>query len=223
MSLVVPVGPAVIVVSGGVVSTVKVRVAGVASVLPAGSVARTSKVCEPSSRAASCTARCRARTSRRRPGTRTSSRPRWSRTRTSACCRWSAARPRGDRGVGRGRVDGEGRAGRRGVDVAGDVDRPHLEGVRAVASGAWCTARFSRRARPRRSALERRACLGRRERERRRGVAGRPVGARVIVVSGGVSCRSCRCCTPPRRRLEVLRWSTRAAESRMRSPWSNAG
>ena len=45
-------GPPVIAVSGGVLSTpvatVKVRLAGVASVLPAPSVARTSKVCAPS-------------------------------------------------------------------------------------------------------------------------------------------------------------------------------
>ena len=43
-SLVVPVGPASIVVSGGVVSTVKERVAGLGSVLAAPSVARTRKV-----------------------------------------------------------------------------------------------------------------------------------------------------------------------------------
>lgn len=41
-------GFAVIVVCGGVTSTVQVRVAGVASVFPTGSVARTSNVCEPS-------------------------------------------------------------------------------------------------------------------------------------------------------------------------------
>ena len=41
-------GPASMVVSGDAVSTVKVRDAGVASVLPASSVARTSKVCWPS-------------------------------------------------------------------------------------------------------------------------------------------------------------------------------
>jgi hypothetical protein len=50
-SLVVPLGPPVIVVSGGVVSTVKLCEAGVGSVLPAGSVALTSKVWEPSVRA----------------------------------------------------------------------------------------------------------------------------------------------------------------------------
>src|SRR5436190_2599675 len=41
-------GAAVIVVSGGVLSTTQVNDAGVASVLPAESRARTSKVCEPS-------------------------------------------------------------------------------------------------------------------------------------------------------------------------------
>ena len=41
LSLVVLDGPLVIVVSGGVVSTVNARVAGVGSVLPAGSMART--------------------------------------------------------------------------------------------------------------------------------------------------------------------------------------
>ena len=45
-----PDGPASIVVSGGVVSTVQVRLAGLGSVLPAGSVARTVNVCEPSAR-----------------------------------------------------------------------------------------------------------------------------------------------------------------------------
>jgi hypothetical protein len=43
-------GPSVIVVSGAVASTVHVKLAGVASVLPAGSVARTSNVWEPSVR-----------------------------------------------------------------------------------------------------------------------------------------------------------------------------
>jgi hypothetical protein len=45
-----PLGPDVIVVSGGVVSTVKALVAGVASVFPAASVARTESVYEPSRR-----------------------------------------------------------------------------------------------------------------------------------------------------------------------------
>ena len=51
--LTVPVGPEVIVVSGGVVSvvsTVHVRVAGLGSVLFAASVAATVKVCGPSAR-----------------------------------------------------------------------------------------------------------------------------------------------------------------------------
>ncbi len=43
-----PAGPPVIVVLGGSVSTVKVREAGVASLLPARSVDRTSSVCSPS-------------------------------------------------------------------------------------------------------------------------------------------------------------------------------
>ena len=43
-------GPESIVVCGGVVSTVKVRDAGVASVFPTASVARTSNVWEPSER-----------------------------------------------------------------------------------------------------------------------------------------------------------------------------
>ena len=49
--LVAPEGPLSIVVSGGAVSTVKERVAGVASVLPAGSPARTEKVWAPSASA----------------------------------------------------------------------------------------------------------------------------------------------------------------------------
>jgi hypothetical protein len=54
--LTVPEGPELMVVFGGVVSgsgavlTVQVRVAGVASTLPAPSVALTEKVCEPSER-----------------------------------------------------------------------------------------------------------------------------------------------------------------------------
>ena len=47
-SPVVPLGPAVIVVSGAVVSTVNARVAGEASALPRPSLARTSNVCAPS-------------------------------------------------------------------------------------------------------------------------------------------------------------------------------
>ena len=46
--LVGPFGPEVMLVSGAVVSTVQVRLAGLASVFPAVSVAFTSKVCEPS-------------------------------------------------------------------------------------------------------------------------------------------------------------------------------
>ena len=44
----VPPGPESMFVSGGIVSTVKLRVAGVGSVLPAESVARTENVCRPS-------------------------------------------------------------------------------------------------------------------------------------------------------------------------------
>ncbi len=47
VSLVGPLGPVSIVVCGAVVSTVKLRVAGEASLLPAVSVARTSKVWGP--------------------------------------------------------------------------------------------------------------------------------------------------------------------------------
>ncbi len=46
----VPDGPLVMVVSGGMVSIVKLRVAGVASVFPAASIARTENVCAPSAR-----------------------------------------------------------------------------------------------------------------------------------------------------------------------------
>ena len=48
LELIVPVGPLVIVVSGAAVSTVNVRVAGVASTLPAASIARTRNVYVPS-------------------------------------------------------------------------------------------------------------------------------------------------------------------------------
>jgi hypothetical protein len=46
-----PEGPESIVVSGAVVSTVQLRLAPVDSWFPAGSVALTVKVCEPSARA----------------------------------------------------------------------------------------------------------------------------------------------------------------------------
>jgi hypothetical protein len=52
VSFVGPLGPDPIVVSGGVVSTVNGRLAGVASAFPAASLARTSKVYPPSARAA---------------------------------------------------------------------------------------------------------------------------------------------------------------------------
>ncbi len=48
VSVIVPVGPEETEPSGGRESTVKVRVAGVGSALPAWSTARTSKVCSPS-------------------------------------------------------------------------------------------------------------------------------------------------------------------------------
>src|SRR5262249_13222657 len=50
----VPLGAASIVVSGGVVSTVHERVAGVGSLLPAASVAVTVKGCAPAARPVSC-------------------------------------------------------------------------------------------------------------------------------------------------------------------------
>ena len=53
MAVTVPSGPDVMLVSGGVVSgvpIVHVRVAGVGSVLPAASVARTLNVCDPAAR-----------------------------------------------------------------------------------------------------------------------------------------------------------------------------
>ena len=55
LSLVNPVGPPVIVVSGTTESTVNVRLAGVGSMLPAVSMARSSKVCSPSVRTTSST------------------------------------------------------------------------------------------------------------------------------------------------------------------------
>ena len=129
-----PPGPLVIVVLGGSVSTVKVREAGVASVLPAASVGahleRVLAVGEPLGRerrvaggvgAAVDAALEASRRARRRE------------RRTSASCRWSG--PPGppsivvSRRVG---VDGE-RARRRGlVDVARGVGGAHLERVLAV-------------------------------------------------------------------------------------------
>jgi hypothetical protein len=48
----VPDGPEVMVVSGGTVSTVQIREAGLESVFPTASVARTSNVWDPSERPA---------------------------------------------------------------------------------------------------------------------------------------------------------------------------
>ena len=83
-----------IVVSGGVVSTVNERLAGVESMFPAGSVARTSKVCGPSTapRRCDCSSRSRRRRRRRRAGIGSSSRSRWRRSRRSAWRRWSGPR-----------------------------------------------------------------------------------------------------------------------------------
>ena len=50
LEVVVPDGPESIVVSGAVASIVQVRVAGLASVLPAASTALTENVCAPSDR-----------------------------------------------------------------------------------------------------------------------------------------------------------------------------
>ena len=50
LSLVGPLGPESIVVCGAIVSTVKLRCAGVASGLPRASTARTRKLCGPSER-----------------------------------------------------------------------------------------------------------------------------------------------------------------------------
>ena len=77
-SFVGPDGPLSIVVCGAAVSTVKLRDAGVASTFPAGSVARTSKVCAPSaSDAVVSGVECTNPMRRRRPGTR-SVEPAWS-------------------------------------------------------------------------------------------------------------------------------------------------
>ena len=75
LSLVEPRGPAVIVVSGAVVSTREAcSVAGVASMLPAASVARTSNVCAPWASAGVVYGEVQDANAPRRPGTRTSSR-----------------------------------------------------------------------------------------------------------------------------------------------------
>jgi hypothetical protein len=50
VELTVPLGPLEIAVSGAIVSTVQLRVAGVGSALPTASAARTEKVCGPSAR-----------------------------------------------------------------------------------------------------------------------------------------------------------------------------
>ena len=84
-------------------------------------------------------------------------------------------RPGGDRGVGWRGVDRERPAGGRRVGVARRVLRAHLEGVGAVGQGCRRERRRARReGRGVDPALERRPGLGRRERERRRVVVGRP-------------------------------------------------
>ena len=114
----VPEGPESIVVSGGVVSTVKVRVAGVGSVLPAASVALTSKVWGPSVSAATVSgleqaekASLSTRHSKVAPGSEENSK----------LGVGSPVGPGGagvDCGVGGGRVDGEGAGGRGRVGIA---------------------------------------------------------------------------------------------------------
>ena len=163
-----PVGAARFVVSGAIVSTVQVRVAGVASWLPAASTARTWKVCDALREAGvACGAAAEgaavelALERRRRLG-------RIEREgRAGAADR--AGRADQVRGVGRDRVDGPRARGGRGVLVAGGVDGADAEGVRALREpGVACGAAAEAAAIE--LALERRRRLGRIERERRAGV-----------------------------------------------------
>ena len=120
-----PDGPASIVVSGGVVSTVQVRLAGVGSVLPAGSVARTVNVCEPSARPLYVWGEVHAVSA-----PPSSVQPKVEPVSVALKAKVADAeptvpgRPRVDRRVGRRRVDRPGPAGRARVGVAGRVGRP---------------------------------------------------------------------------------------------------
>ena len=178
-SLVGPLGPESIVVSGAVASTENERVAGVPSTLPAASVAWTAKVCAPSPSAAvvcgdvqlanappsSAALEARAGLARERERGRVVA---------GRTCRSAV-----DARLRRLRVHREGAARRRVVDVAGGVGRAHLEGVSAVRK----RARGQRRAAGGElggveAALEARAGLAR-ESEGRRRVARRPARAGV--------------------------------------------
>ena len=141
-SLVGPDGPLSIVVCGAAVSTVKLRDAGVASMLPAGvGGAHLEGVGAVGQRGGGLRRRARTPTRRRRRGTRTSSRPRSAeKVKVGVGVVRRAGRARVDRGLRRGGVDAEAaRRGRR-VDVAGRIGGADLEGVRAVGRATRCVS-----------------------------------------------------------------------------------
>ena len=120
-------------VSGAAVSTVKLRDAGVGSTLPAGSVARTSKVWAPSASVAVVSGV--EQEPHAPPSTRHSKlEPAWSdeNAKVGVVSLVGPEGPLSIVGLRRGRVDRERRATPGRVDVPGRVGRAHLEGVRAV-------------------------------------------------------------------------------------------
>ena len=172
-------GLLVMVVSGGTVSTVKAQVAGVGSMLPAPSMARTAKVCVPSASASVVNGVVQAANA-------AASRRHWNVEPSSDAVKPNVgafslvvlpSRAAGDGGVGgwngRRGVDREG-PGRRGrVEVARTVDGADREGVGAVRQrlrGERGGAGRERRGVQ--AALERGALLGRGETERRGALVG---------------------------------------------------
>ena len=196
-SLVAPVGPSVIVVSGSVASTRNVRGAEAALVV-ARRVGGLGRVGVRAVRhgADDDLPRRRARepgAARRRALVDRHGRAGLGRARTptvDVASSWFSVgcgdHRRGRRGVSTTIV----RRGRRAVDVARGVDRAHLERVRAVGQRGERERRRAGRERPGVDpALERRAGLGRAERQRRRRVVGRAGRARCRSWCPARSCR----------------------------------
>ena len=172
---------------GGWVSTVKLRVAGLGSVLAASSVARTSNVWGPSVSARGAVGRVAGRVAAAVELALEAGAPlsggegeAWG----GVVGETSGAGV--DLGLGRGGVDREAARGGAGVGVGGFVGGPHLEAVGAVGSGPvreWRAA--GRVAAAVEAALEARARLAGGEGEGRGGVVGGPAGPESIWVSGG--------------------------------------
>ena len=185
VSVVRPLGPESIVVFGGVVSTVKLRLAGVGSGLPAASTARTSKVWAPSASAAVVWVPEPEQAAKASPSTRHSKLAPASSEEKLKVGVLSVVRPPGPESIvvfGGRRVDGEVAAGRGRVGIAGGVDGPDLEGVGAVGErggGVGAGARAGREGVGVDPAFEARPGVVGGEGEGRRVVVGQAAGAGV--------------------------------------------